>query len=465
MCIHKKQKKKKRMQNWDVEAALRKVRRPVIDPENVWTYLPMILVYMVLLVALVVYRIGMSLHPWIAPSVVLLLIFVLVILAGAKVDDWWISNGGSIPTNILAEEKLKSDEKAKRTVELYTPTAIVTFWLAYSLFFMHGGLEMLVPELISNAASLLVFLLVMVTNAPPLRKRMIVAVATAILIVGISLFVPGPSSLASIANIVISLHKITAFSLLYLLTEISSKLRQSPLRNGYSSSHVRKWIQTAWILFAGRFVSLLGWVQVGWVIWILQKQLQRSAFINNRSQKRKVEDLETSYTTTPNHHQQQPQQPQPPPPVTNSVPRIETNTNTIASPRHQQQQHQQQQPSYSNGIITNSSPPSVGRIIQPNSNNNNSNQSYSSSQTSSSSSSSSSTQKSWPPPNVIHSNPPNRGLSGRTRYVPRSTNQVSTTSLSSSNQSSRKKNTTNHRRTIAKHGGSPLDQYSGAGGF
>lgn len=452
----------------DVENALRKVRRPVIDPENVWTYLPMILVYIVLLVALMIYRIGMSLHPWVAPGVVLLLIFGLVILAGAKVDDWWISNGGSVPTSILVEDKLKLAEKAQRTIELYTPAAIVTFWLAYSLFF-HGGLEMLVPELISNAASLLVFLLVAVTNAPPLRKKMIVVVITAILIIGISLFVPGPSSLASMANIVVSLHKITAFSLLYLLTEISSKLRQAPLRNGYSSSHVRKWIQTAWILFAGRFVSLLGWVQIIWVIWILQRQLKRSAFINTRSQKRKVEDPSSAYITS-NQQQQQQQQP-----ITNpAVVMMEPNTNVavvatlpLASvPRPPNAVGAAARRVYSNGIINNSSvPSSVGRIAPLSNNNHATNQAYSRPALSTQPLPQ---QQSWPP-NVIHSQPPpssssssNRGLSGRSRYVPRNTN---TTASSSSTQASRKKTVNHHRRTIAKHGGSPLDSYSNLGGF
>ena len=453
----------------DVENALRKVRRSVIDPENVWTYLPMILVYIVLLVALMIYRIGMSLHPWVAPGVVLLLIFGLVILAGAKVDDWWISNRGSVPTSILVEDKLKLAEKAQRTIELYTPAAIVTFWLAYSLFF-HGGLEMLVPELISNAASLLVFLLVAVTNAPPLRKKMIVIVITAILIIGISLFVPGPSSLASMANIVVSLHKITAFSLLYLLTEISSKLRQAPLRNGYSSSHVRKWIQTAWILFAGRFVSLLGWVQIIWVIWILQRQLKRSAFINNRSQKRKVEDPSSAYITSNQQQQQQQQQP-----ITNpSVVMMEpTNTNVavatlppIPRPRPSPNTTTNAHHVYSNGNVNNSSvQSSVGGIVPLSNNNpattttNNSNQSYSRPALSTQPPPQ---QRSWPP-NFIHSQQPsNRGLSGRSRYVPRNTNSAAS---SSSTQSSRKKTVNHHRRTIAKHGGSPLDQYSNLGGF
>ena len=454
------------MTDRDVESALRKVRRPVIDPENVWTYLPMILVYIVLLVALVVYRIGMSLHPWVAPGVVLLLIFGLVILAGAKVDDWWISNGGSVPTNILLEDKLKLVEKAQRTIELYTPTAIITFWLAYSLFF-HGGLEMLVPELVSNAASLLVFLLVVVTNVPVLRKKMIVVVITAILIIGISLFVPGPSSLASIANIVISLHKITAFSLLYLLTEISSKLRQAPLRNGYSSSHVRKWIQTAWILFAGRFVSLLGWVQIAWVIWILQTQLKRSAFINNRSGKRKLENQNSSYITSNQQQQQHHQQP-----IANSTVIMETNTNIVVAappqqqqqpqqqPQQQQQQPQQQQYSHSNGIITNSVPPSIGRIVPSNVNTSSSSSTQQYSRPVATTQTQPLSRNVWPP-NIIHSQSSNRGLSGRSRYVPRNNNN---NTASSSNQSSRKKSP-NHRRYIAKHGGSPLDQYSSVGGI
>ena len=422
--------------------ALRNTRRMVIDPENVWTYLPMILIYMVFLAALLIYRIGISLHPWLAPGVVLLLVFVLVILAGAKVDDWWLSNGGTVPTNLLAEDKLKTAERAKRTVELYTPTAVIAFWLAYGLFFQ-AGLEMLVSELISNVASLVVFLLIIVTNTPPLRRKMVVSVATAILIVGISLFVPGPSSLASLSNIVVSIHKITAFSLLYLLTEIGSKLRQSPLRNGYSSSYVRKLIQTAWILFAGRFVSLLGWVQIGWVIWILQKQLQRAAFNSGRSEKHKIEDPETGYIS---HTQQQQQQQshvstiQTSVPLRSSSPPLPTPTpHTNTPPRHYQQQQQQ----YSNGILpTNSitSPPSVGRIVMvgkiqtslPNSTQ------FTSTTTTAS----------------------NTGLSGRARHLPRSIHSPPTTTTSSSSSARKKKS---HHRSIAKPGGSPLDQYSNGG--
>jgi len=430
--------------------ALRNTRRMVIDPENVWTYLPMILVYMVFLAALLIYRIGISLHPWLAPGVVLLLVFVLVVLAGAKVDDWWLSNGGTIPTNLLAENKLKTAERAKRTVELYTPIAIITFWLAYGLFFQ-AGLEMLVSELISNVASLVVFLLVIVTNTPPLRRKMVVAVITAILIVGISLFVPGPSSLASLSNIVVSIHKITAFSLLYLLTEIGSKLRQSPLRNGYSSSYVRKLIQTAWILFAGRFVSLLGWVQIGWVIWILQKQLQRAAFISGRSEKLKIEDPETGYMS---HSQQQhPQQ--------SRIPRLQTSvplrsatppaaaaappyTNNTPSPPPRSYQPQQQQQQYSNGMIPATNPPSVGRIVQ----------NVGSIQTSL--------------PNHTQSTAvittTTTGLSGRSRYLPRNINShTSTPASASSIQTSRTKKKSSHHRNIAKPGGSPLDQYSNGG--
>ena len=439
-----------------VSNALRNTHRVVIDPENVWTYLPMILVYMVFLAALLIYRIGISLHPWLAPGVVLLLVFVLVILAGAKVDDWWLSNGGTIPTNLLAEDKLKTAERAKRTVELYTPIAIITFWLAYGLFFQ-AGLEMLVSELISNVASLVVFLLVVVTNTPPLRRKMMVAVTTAILIVGISLFVPGPSSLASLSNVVISIHKITAFSLLYLLTEIGSKLRQSPLRNGYSSSYVRKLIQTAWILFAGRFASLLGWVQIGWVIWILQKQLQRAAFISGRSEKLKIEDPEIGYMSHSQKQQQQPQQSHIPgvqtsAPLrsTTSAPVTPAYTNTPPPPRHYHRQPQQ----YSNGIIPTSSittttttttnPPSVGRIVQ----------NVGSIQTSL--------------PNHHHhiqsTAVTTTGLSGRSRHIPRNANSHTPTPSSSSfGQTSRTKKKSNHHRSIAKPGDSPLDQYSNGG--
>ena len=408
------------MESRDLEGALRKTRRPVLDPENVWTYLPMILIYIVFLAALIIYRVGLSWHPWLAPGVVLFLIFVLLILGGAKVDDWWISNGGIIPSNILLEYKLECAERAKRTVELYTPMVIVTFWLAYGLFF-HAGAEMLVPELMSNAASLVVFLLVSATNFQLLRKNIMVVVGISILIVAISLFVPGPASLASVANIVVSLHKVTAFSLLYLLTEISNKLRRSPLRNGYSASHVKKLVQTAWILFAGRFVSLLGWAQIVWVIWILQKQFQRSTFISNR---RKAEKIEKTYSPVSNERQSSPQTidrsfAAAPPPPSNSVP-------TPVAYHHQQ----------SNGIISGSVPSpsptasrSVGRIVS----NKIQSSGFSSSQIS------------------------NRGLSGRSRYPPRIVPQTGNT------KSSRAPPQQNHRRKVASPGGSPLDQYGNGG--
>ena len=412
------------MESRDLEGALRKTRRPVIDPENVWTYLPMILIYMVFLVALIIYRIGLSWHPWLAPGVVLFLIFVLVILAGAKVDDWWISNGGVIPSNILLEYKLECAERAKRTVELYTPMAIVTFWLAYGLFF-HAGAEMLVPELMSNAASLVVFLLVGATNFQLLRKNIMVVVGISILIVAISLFVPGPASLASIANIVVSLHKVTAFSLLYLLTEISNKLRRSPLRNGYSASHVKKLVQTAWILFAGRFVSLLGWVQIVWVIWILQKQFQRSTFISNR---RKAEKIEKTYLPVSNDRQSSPQT------IDRSFATTATSPNSVSAPVAYHHQ--------SNGIISGSVPSplpttshSVGRIVS------NQTQSYSTKIQS---------------PVFSSSQVSNRGMSGRSRYPPRVVPQTGNTKSSRTPKQ-------NHRRKVATPGGSPLDQYGNDG--
>ncbi len=412
------------MDTRDLEGALRKTRRPVIDPENVWTYLPMILVYVVFLAALIIYRIGLSWHPWLAPGVVLFLIFVLVILAGAKVDDWWISNGGAIPTNILLEYKLERAEKAKRTVELYTPMAIVTFWLAYGLFFQAGA-EMLVPELMSNAASLVVFLLVSATNFKILRKNIMVVVGISILIVAISLFVPGPASLASVANIVVSLQKVTAFSLLYLLTEISSKLRRSPLRNGYSASHVRKLVQTAWILFAGRFVSLLGWAQIVWVIWILQKQFQRSAFIS--SNRRKAEKIEETYAPVSNNqqHRQSPQS------IDRSFETTTTTPNSVSTPVSYRQP---------NGIISGSVPSSsptphpIGRIVP------NHTPSYSKIQS----------------PIVPSSQMSNRGLSGRSRHPPRAIPQTGNTKPSRKPQQ-------NQRRNVASHGGSPLDHYGNNG--
>ncbi len=403
------------MESRDLEGALRKTRRPVIDPENVWTYLPMILVYVVFLAALIIYRIGLSWHPWLAPGVVLFLIFGLVILAGTKVDDWWISKGGAIPSNILLEYKLERAEKAKRTVELYTPMAIVTFWLAYGLFFQAGA-EMLVPELMSNAASLVVFLLVSATNFKLLRKNIMVVVGISILIVAISLFVPGPASLASVANIIVSLHKVTAFSLLYLLTEISSKLRRSPLPNGYSASHVRKLVQTAWILFAGRFVSLLGWVQIVWVIWILQKQFQRSTFVSNR---RKAEKIEETYIPVSNN-QQSPQ----------SIDRTfaTTTLTTTTTPNPVSTPISYRQP---NGIISGSVPSSptpqpIGRIVSNRS------------------------------PSVPSSQMSNRGLSGRSRYPPRAAPPTG-------NIKPTRKPQQNHRRNVASHGGSPLDHYGNDG--
>ena len=250
--------------------------RPVIDPENVWTYLPMILMYVVSLLSLFVYRLGIFLHPWVAPGVVLLLAFYLFILGAVKVDDWWISRGGKLPTNILSSVKRDAAEKARRTIETYAPLTVFAVWLTYGLLFRNEP-EMLVPELASNAASLIAFLLVTLTYIPALRRKTVVAVGTAVLILGISLFAPGPASVPSLANVLVSLHKLTAFSLLYLLTEMSDKLRSSPVRNGYSSSYVRKIVQTGWILYSGRFISLLAWVQVGWAIWVMRRRAFRSS--------------------------------------------------------------------------------------------------------------------------------------------------------------------------------------------
>lgn len=279
----------------DHEGALRSTLRQVIDPENVWTYLPMILVYLVSAASLSVYRIGSALHPWAAPGVVLVLSFYLVVRGAAKVDDWWISRGGSVPSNILAESKMRAAEDARTYVATYAPLAVTTFWLAYGLIVGGGGGAVL-PELASNAASLVVFLLVVgVTYVPALRQKMAVAAGTAVLALAISLFAPGRDSLASQANLLVSLHKVTAFSLLYLLAEMGDKLRHSPMHNGYSASYVKKILQAGWILFSGRFVSLLAWAQVALAIWVIRRRgLRSQAFQRHRrSAKAKTEDIET----------------------------------------------------------------------------------------------------------------------------------------------------------------------------
>ena len=319
----------------------------------------MILVYFLSVGALFVYRIGISVHPWVAPGVVLVMTFCLLFWGVAKVDDWWASRGGTIPANILSEEKSLAQERARRSVGTYAPLAVMTFWLAYGLIFHGEGCArnlQLVSELVSNAASLVVFLLVVATYMPTFRLRTWAVVTTGVLILAISLFVPGTDSLPSLANVLVSLHKVTAFSLLYFLIEMGAKLRRAPLRNGYSSSYLRKFVQTAWILFSGRFVSLLAWAQVGLAIWTIRRRSSTRAKV-------KV-DLESSvYPTSPSppppllaqsqtpppqqQQQQQPSlalQPSPIPNGTYAVPTASDRTTRLdrssSGPKAQQQQPQ-----------------------------------------------------------------------------------------------------------------------------
>lgn len=254
---------------------LRNTFRSSIDPENVWTYLPMLIVYGISITALLVYKIGISLYPWSSAYVVLAMALYILIKGMTIVDDWWISRDGTVPSSLLAEQKMQAEERAKQTVGTYAPVLILTFWLAYGLIFCCGKGKaklMLVPELFSNAASALVFVLVAITYLPGRFITIPVALTTSLLALLISLFVPGVDSVASTAHVLVLLHKITAFFLLYFLTEMDSKLESLALRHSYSSSYVRKFTQTAWILFAGRFISVLGWAQVAWLIWTIQQR-------------------------------------------------------------------------------------------------------------------------------------------------------------------------------------------------
>ena len=383
----------------------------------------MILVYFLSVGALFVYRIGISVHPWVAPGVVLVMTFCLLFLGVTKVDDWWASRGGTIPANILSEEKSLAQERARRSVGTYAPLAVMTFWLAYGLIFHGEGCArnlQLASELVSNAASLVVFLLVVATYMPTFRLRTWAVVTTGALILAISLFVPGTDSLPSLANVLVSLHKVTAFSLLYFLIEMGAKLRRAPLRNGYSSSYLRKFVQTAWILFSGRFVSLLAWAQVGLAIWTIRRR-------SNTRAKVKV-DLESpvyptstppllAQSQSPPPQQQQPNpalQPSPIPNGTYAVPTASDRTTrspldrSSSGPKAQQQQQPQGR-----------SPPSQ-----------------------------------WPP-QVIHSHhqatrssPEAGGLTGIQRASSRGRGAI---------PSSRLRQQKGQRRPVASHGTSPLD--------
>ena len=253
-------------------------KKPV-DFDSVWTYLPIIGLYIMLLVAGLIYG-AKNLREVGAPYVVitgfLLLAFSYVIrdiitsfFSVTTSESGTSSEGGTELPNWTAVDA------RREKLDLVPAAIIVLGWMAYGLLFR--GRTRIQIDIVPNVVSVLAAVVVAFTYWKDLYSRSNVRKIITLSTAAALLYIPTSDTVAFEMSLFILVAKITTFYLVYVMTESEARGAIIPRDDTFYASTERKVVQAGWILMATGYILVCSIFQIVYLSWVVYSRKMRTS--------------------------------------------------------------------------------------------------------------------------------------------------------------------------------------------